>query len=162
MAGLQNRTSENEILEVTAQLEPITLLQQKWIDFCAVGGLVVEDDGTLKPIKIGQFAEMIGVARQTLYDWKKSIPAFEDRVKEAQLRIGGGTARRQKVYNGLMLKAAAGDAPAAKLWLQIFDGWKPPQQEVKMDHNFGLADLVAKKKLEADRERKIIDATPSD
>lgn len=139
----------------------LQMRQQQWIDFCAVGGLLTDDDGTLKPTTIVKFAEMIGVERKTLYNWKKSIPNFDERVAQRRKVLGSGT-RLQKVYNGLYLKAAAGNPEAVKLWLQIFDGWKPPKQAVEMEHNFGLADLVAKKKIEIERERKVIDATPAD
>lgn len=135
--------------------------QQQWIDFCAIGGLMTDDDGTLKPTTITAFADMIKVERKTLYNWKKSIPDFEERVAQRRKVLGAGT-RLQKVYNGLYLKAAAGNPDAVKLWLQIFDGWKPPKQEMEIEHNLGLADLVAKKKLELERERKVIDATPAD
>jgi hypothetical protein len=135
--------------------------QQKWIDFNAVGGLITEADGALKPMTITAFAIALGVERKTLYNWKESIPNFWERVQQRRQELGSQT-RLQKVYTGLYLKAAAGVPEAVKLYLQIFDGWKPPKQEVEIEHNLGLADLVAKKKLELDRERKIIDATPAD
>jgi hypothetical protein len=167
MSGLQNLTkTENTNQEATDSVispadELLKLKQQQWIDFCAIGGLMTEDDGTLKPTTATAFAEMIGVSRQTLYDWKKNIPDFQERVNQRRKILGAGT-RLQKVYNGLYLKAAAGNPDAVKLWLQIFDGWKPPKQEMEIEHNLGLADLVAKKKLEMERERKVIDATPAD
>lgn len=147
--------------EISVNDDMLQLRQQQWIDFCAIGGLMTEDDGTLKPTTIVAFAEMIQVERKTLYNWKKSIPNFAERVKQRRHELGSGT-RLQKVYNGLYLKAASGNPEAVKLWLQIFDGWKPPKQEMEIEHNLGLADLVAKKKIELEKERKVIDATPTD
>lgn len=153
-------TSKDAEIEISVN-DVLQLRQQQWIDFCAIGGLMTDDDGTLKPTTISAFAEMIAVERKTLYNWKKSIPDFNDRVKQRRMVLGSGT-RLQKVYNGLYLKASAGNPDAVKLWLQIFDGWRPPSQSHEIELTTGLADLVSKKKLELERERKIIDATPAD
>jgi hypothetical protein len=168
METLQNPTNAVAVIPVSSDSAPIMsqdqvlkISQQKWIDFCAIGGLLTSDDGTLNPMTISQFAPTLGVTRQTLYDWKKNIPDFQERVKQRRIELGTG-ARLQKVYNGLFLKAASGDPSAVKLYLQIFDGWKPPSQDHEVKLSTGLADLVAQKKIELDRERKVIDATPSD
>lgn len=166
METLQNLTQTNTSTAVdTAEsvdvdLEAVLKIdQQKWIDFCAIGGLLTMDDGSLQPMTIKDFAINLGVSRQTLYDWKRIIPSFNERVRQRRQELGSG-ARLQKVYNGLFLKASGGDPSAVKLYLQIFDGWKPPSQEHDVKVSTGLADLVAQKKLEIDRERKIIDAAP--
>lgn len=163
MGELQNLTNANnnsDLVVENPELEALQLRQQSWIDFCAIGGLLTDDDGTLKPMKIGEFAEQLKVSRQTLYEWKKSIPFFQERVKQRQMQLGASPARIAKVYNGLYLKASAGNADAAKLWLQAFAGWKPPKQELEVEHNFGLADLVSKKKALVDQEKRVIDVTP--
>jgi hypothetical protein len=166
METLQNLTQTQSQTDVQPQTvipdleEVLKINQQKWIDFNAVGGLITEADGSLQPMTISAFATALGVSRQTLYDWKKSIPQFKDRVRQRRLDLGSD-ARLQKVYNGLYLKASAGVPDAVKLYLQIFDGWKPPSQDHDVKLSTGLADLVAQKKIELDRERKIIDAAPS-
>lgn len=114
--------------------------QQKWIDFNAVGGLITDADGSLKPMTIVAFAQALGVERKTLYNWKNSIPDFWDRVKVRRMQLGSET-RLQKVYNGLYLKASQGVPEAVKLYLQIHDGWKPPAQAHEIEHK-GLGDLV--------------------
>ena len=156
MDTLQNFTNDNS--ETTVELvknAEIVLKENKlkWVDFCAVGGLITEDDGSLKPMTITAFADAIGVTRQTLYDWKKSIPNFWNHVKKRRMELGSGT-RLQKVYNGLFLKASAGTPEAVKLYLQIFDGWQPPSQKHDIDVR-GLGDLV-----NTARNKKIIDITP--
>lgn len=167
MSGLQNLTkTENQTDEQSQSVispaeELLQLRQQQWIDFCAIGGMLTDDDGAITPTTATRFAEMIKVSRQTLYDWKKSIPDFDERVKQRRKVLGSGT-RLAKVHNGLYLKASSGNPEAVKLYLQIYDGWKPPKQEMEIEHNLGLADLVAKKKLELERERKVIDATTAD
>lgn len=162
MSDGQSLTQTNpttEVLDENSQDPLLMFKQQKWIDFCAVGGLLVGDDGNLTTKTVYAFAEDIKVSRQTLYNWKSSIPNFRERVEQRRIELGGSPARIAKVYNGLFLKAAAGNSEAAKLWLQAFANWKPPKQEVEMDHNFGLADLVAKKKLQIERESKVIDVS---
>lgn len=162
LQNLTNEKSETDLVSENPELEALQLRQQSWIDFCAIGGLLTDDDGTLKPMKIGEFADMLKVSRQTLYEWKKSIPFFQERVKQRQMELGASPARIAKVYNGLYLKASAGNADAAKLWLQAFAGWKPPKQEIDIEHNFGLADLVSRKKMIIDQEKKVIDVTPNE
>lgn len=156
---IDNSSTPAEI--VPAPIDDVLKInQQKWIDFNAVGGLITESDGALKPMTITAFAAAIGVERKTLYNWKNSIPNFWERVKQRRLELGS-QARLQKVYTGLYLKASQGVPEAVKLYLQIFDDWKPPAQEQKIQLSNGLADLVARKKLELEHSRKIIDATPA-
>jgi hypothetical protein len=161
MSGLQNLTNTNTPKEGEAQIvaspdeELLKINQQKWIDFCGVGGLITDSDGTLKPMTISAFASALGVSRQTLYDWKKSIPQFNEKVRQSRIRLGGET-RLQKVYNGLYLKASAGVPEAVKLYLQIFDGWQPPSQkhEVKVG---GLGDLVNQARQKNIIEGEVVD-----
>ena len=158
---VSNNSSQAAEIEKSVPDDMLQLRQQQWIDYCAIGGMLTDDDGGVTPTTITAFADMIKVERKTLYNWKKSIPDFDERVQHRRKILGSGT-RLAKVYNGLYLKAATGNPEAVKLYLQIFDGWKPPKQEMEIEHNLGLADLVAKKKLLMERERKVIDATPAD
>jgi len=167
METLQNLTNTNPKTDpqpesvVDPEEHLLQMRQQKWIDFNAVGGLITESDGALKPMTISAFALALGVSRQTLYDWKNNIPDFWGRVRDRRKQIGTQT-RLEKVYTGLYLKAASGDPAAVKLYLQIFDDWRPPAQAHEIEVTTGLADLISKKKLELERERKVIDATPAD
>ena len=164
MDELQKVTSQGKSVDAEFEIiveGQLSYAQQKWIDFCAIGGLIVDDDNSIRQMTITQFAEQLGVARKTLYEWKRTIPNFMEKAHKRRSEIGGSPARVAKVYNGLFLKAATGNADAAKLWLQAFANWKPPKQEMEIDHNLGLADLVAKKKIELERERNIIDVRPT-
>ena len=162
MESIQNLTiSEPKTdLQVAREETEVKANQQRWIDFQAVGGLMTEADGTLKPMTVTAFAELIGVHRQTLYDWRNSIPDFWDRVKLRRSQIGTQS-RLDKVHTGLYLKAATGDPQAVKLYLQIFDNWQPPSQKHEVELSTGLADLVAKKKLEQEHQKNVIDITPN-
>lgn len=127
--------------------------QEIWIDFNAVGGLILEADGTFKmserrfnskgmPMKytVTDLAEDLGLDRGTLYRWTKAIPDFWGRVAERRKTIAGG-ARVAKVWNGVFLKAAQGHAPQAAMFLANFDDdFRMPTQPVE----HGLANSWAK------------------
>lgn len=128
------------------QLTPAELIrlqqQEEYIAFCAVGGLITEEGGELKPMKVIDFAQLLGVERTALYRWQKSIPDFWDKVHARRKELGG-QARIMKVYNGLYLKAAAGDARAAAIWLANHDeNFRMPAQKVEHEVGGGLADLM--------------------
>jgi len=131
--------------------------QLMFIDFTAVSGLMTDDDGELKPMKVGEFAEKIGVERTTLHYWKKSIPDFWGKVRERRMTIGS-QARTNKVISGLYLRAARGDAEQVKIWLGIFDGWQPPMQRQTVELGDSWAALLANKRKSA-IEGEVVDAT---
>jgi hypothetical protein len=164
METVQNQTkTQTQIdssLTAVAESEEAKLLklrQQQYIDYCAVGGMITDEGGEVKIIKATAFAAMLGVARQTLYDWQKRIPDFWERVAIRRKELGGNN-RIQKVWNGVYLKAAAGDAKCAALWLANFDpDFKMPTQRAELDTGQGLADLLQIMRQRQNRERKVID-----
>lgn len=113
-----------------------------YIDFTALGGLLTHEDGTLEKVKISTFAARMGVHRDTFYKWQKNIPDFWDLVKKRRLEIGS-MARTNKVWAGVYLRAAQGDAEQAKLWLSVHDGWQPPSQKHELELGDGMADLLS-------------------
>lgn len=137
--------------------------QQNVIDFYAVGGLITEGDGSFKKMKLHEFADQLGITRQTIANWRNAIPDFWELVKKRRLELGSQT-RLATVHNGLYLKAAAGVPEAVKLYLQIFDGWQPPSQAVQVDAGGGLADLlnIVRQKQLQQPDRKVIDANTTD
>ncbi len=67
-----------------------------------------------------EFAEKIQVSEQTLSEWKKLDGFQEELIK---LVRKNSLSQASDIINGLAMKAATGDAPAAKLWMQIVLGW---------------------------------------
>lgn len=161
----QDSTKTNQPTDINntngESIQTISDKQQMYIDFTAVSGLFTSDDGELKPMKVSEFASLIGVERTTLHYWKKRIPDFWDRVRERRLQIGS-QARTNKVWNGIYLRAAKGDAEQAKIWLSTFDGWQPPSQKHEMEIGGGLADLLNKTRQLAEQNKpKVIDIEPT-
>lgn len=148
-------TSENEENELSYN-------QELWVRFCATGGLITDDDGNLKQWFISGFADEIGVPRRTLYNWKKQIPKFNERVAIARKEIFQD-ARFTKMLNGLYLRAAKGDAEQAKLLFGMFNDWQPPAQKHEVEVGESWATLLAekRKRVENITEGEVIDAPTS-
>lgn len=151
----QNLTTEKPKTDESAQtvsLSPYEIHGQTYIDFCAVQGMMTKEDGEIKQMSAGEFAGMIGVRRETLYDWQKRIPNFWDRVQERRKQIGGQN-RIMKVYNGLYLRAAAGNPQAAAIWLANHDpDFRMPTQPVKHELGNSWAALLEQKRKAIDGE----------
>lgn len=152
----QAATPEQQALDAVAQkIKDDQLLkyqQEQWVDFCAVGGMITRADGEIEVLTIGQFAKSMRVDRTTLYRWRNSIPNFWDKV-EARRREIFSRDRTTKVWNGVFLRAAKGDAEQAKIWLSAHAKWQPPSQKHEVSVS-GLGDLV-----NLARKKKIIEGT---
>lgn len=137
---------ENKIAEDT----PLTLQQQTWIDYNAVGGLISEVDGNFrmspsnpkKKFSVQDLADELAVTRDTLYYWSRSIPKFKERVAARRKEINSET-RVTQVWNGLYLKGRGGNARAAAIYLANHDpNFVMPTQKVEHDATGGIADLL--------------------
>lgn len=147
MEILQNpTTAEPDNGDVSQRDVELQERQEYYITYYAANGLSVHDDGSFEKISAEKFAAKIGVHRTTLYEWQKSIPNFQARVRARRKEIFNGT-REAMIWNGLFLRAAKGDSKQAEMLLSHFSDYVPPTQrhEVKIG---GLADLakIARKK----------------
>lgn len=145
METLQTPTTDSQTANKGGRpvgMTPVAIHGDSYIDYCAIQGLVTTEDGEVKRMTATEFAHAIDVNRTTLYEWQKIIPNFWDKVQERRKQIGG-QARIMKVYNGLYLKAAAGNPQAASLWLANHDpNFRMPAQKVEHEVGAGLADLM--------------------
>lgn len=118
----------------------LTQQQEQFISYKAVGGISVEVGADTVRVTMTEFADSIGVDRTTLYLWQKTIPNFWQRVKERREAIGGRD-MVANVWQRVYLDAMAGKAEQQKMFLGVFDDWKPPAQshDVKMT---GWADVI--------------------
>jgi hypothetical protein len=138
----------------------ITPQQDEYIAYCAVGGIMPKEDGFGTKMSIEEFASQLGVNASTLWRWRSTIPDFWDKVSEKRREISGKS-RLTAVWNGIAMKAAAGNAEAAKLYLKNFDpNYIDPSQKVEHELGTGFADLIASHRNRQIRERAIIDVTP--
>jgi hypothetical protein len=167
MDGLQTLTTDSQITEDNAELVKLRAYQQdQYIAFTAVGGLIPDPEGDKTAIKMttGQFAERIGVSRQTLYDWRERIPDFWAKVAAKRKEIGSKD-RLNHVWNGIYLKAAAGNVEAAKLYFANHDDdFRMPMERRETNTGSGFADLIAQKLIEAAKKQhqpKVIDVDDS-
>lgn len=122
----------------------ISPAQDDYVAYVALGGLIPDPEGKATAINMtaDQFASRIGVERTTLYYWRKSIPNFWDRVNAKRREIGSKD-RLSLVWNGIFLKAAAGGAEQAKLYLANFDpDFRMPMQKHEHDVGDSLAEMM--------------------
>lgn len=141
MDALQNLTDEKPAVSgESPELAKLKVAQDYYITFYAGAGLSVNDDGEIFKVTASEFANKIGYSRQTLYDWQKSIPDFQARVKARRKEIFTSN-RENVIWRGLLLRAAKGDSKQAEMILSHFSDYVPPTQrhEVKLG---GLVDLA--------------------
>ena len=148
--------TQNQTDHTPDPVKSITPPQDAYITFCAIGGIMTAEDGAagnvslttgelidMKPLKVHQFATMMGVTRQTLWNWQTSIPDFWRLVAERRRRIGS-EARLTKAWNGIWLKACAGNPEAAKLYFANFDpDFRMPTEKKELDIGEGYAELIS-------------------
>lgn len=121
----------------------LTPQQEDYVAFVATGGLIPSDDGPGVKMTVETFAHNVGVDRVTLWRWRKTIPNFWDLVNAKRKEIGGKD-RLANVWNGVYLKAAAGNAEAAKLYLANFDpSFRMPMQKVEHEAGDSLTEALS-------------------
>jgi len=141
----ENKT-DTPTLPVQVSPEPIEITPQhdEYIAFVACNGMLPTEDSSelVRKMTASEFAQNLGVARETLYAWRKSIPNFWDRVDQKRREIGGKD-RLSKVWNGIYLKAASGNPQAAAIYLANFaPKFVMPGQKAEREGDTGIADLL--------------------
>jgi hypothetical protein len=141
----------------------LTPQHDEYIAYCAVGGIMPKEDGFGTKMSIEEFARRLDINPSTLWRWRSTIPDFWDKVNKKRTELSGKS-RLTAVWNGIAMKAAAGNAECAKLYLKNFDpNYIDPMQKVQHEMGDSFADLIAahavKRQLEA---RTIIDIIPDD
>ena len=137
---------------------PIPWKLDNYITYLAVGGLRLDEDGDMKQLKLRDFADQLGVTRQTLWNWRKNVPNLAQMVRDRRKEMFSVDAE-SLVWKGVMLRAAKGDAEQAKMFLSHFSDYQLPTQKTEQSVEVkGLGDLI-KAALIAKRG-EVIDATP--
>ena len=174
MDAIQNSTNANLSTSAKPVKYDITPQQQAWIEYKGMNGLVFDWNGEeygqnsrgekvgqgipMKKMTTQEFANLLGVHRDTLYKWTNTIPDFWDRVAEARTRLSSRD-RLAKVHETLYLKAVAGDKTLLPIWLANFDpNFRMPAQKIDHDVSDNLADLMKQLRSDRDQERHVVEA----
>lgn len=172
MEARQNPTQQSQTNPVigapssVAQPEkPLSPQQLMWIDYCALGGLLTEPDMSHpggKPMTVSEFADKIGVHRDTLYEWRKSIPNFWGLVGDRCSQLFSQT-RTIKVVNSIYVNATQKlNAQAQAMWManQKLIDFRMPTQPVKHEAGGGLADLLSRARERVAIEGEVVNDSP--
>lgn len=140
-------------------------LQDKWISYCAIGGIVTETGfenvfndragrevpEIITKISVTEFAQKLGVDRATLYKWKNNIPDFGMKVRQRREEIFP-VARETALFNQAYLIAMTGRGQAAASMITMLLGHgaklQLPKQRTELEAGQNLMELmnIARKK----------------
>jgi hypothetical protein len=119
----------------------IDLAYTAYIDFCAVGGLRVTEDGDTERMSVADFCNNFGVSRMTIWRHRQADPNFNEKVAARRKVLFAGD-HLSAVWRGVKLRAMRGDAAQATLYLANFDPeFKMPTQKVEHT-DLGMADFL--------------------
>ena len=140
------------VQENATEQKPPTAAQDEYIAFLALGGIVPDENNPAgRRMRLEELAERLDVNPSTLWRWRKTIPNFWELVAAKRKELSGKD-RLTNVWNGLYLKAVAGNADAAKLYLANFDpNFKMPTQKVEHEAGDSWVELLRGK------DRKVIE-----
>lgn len=98
-----------------------------------IAKLGIEEQDVIEIMKIGtqrQFAETVGVIEPQISEWKKELTKDHDSFVETKAFMK----RLTKNVLGSLYRAALseGDAPRAKLWMQIVESWR---EQMGIEHS---------------------------
>jgi hypothetical protein len=182
---MDRQNSANEVAEIDTAMatlgkEPvdfvITPQMQAWIDYNAMSGIITDnmEEGTdpatgqaksLRKMPITEFAELIGIHRDTLRNWRTYIPNFWDRVNERRKELAPH-ARLQNMHERWYLNALKmQNWPLVESWLINFDpGYESPKLKVEHELGDGVADalnVARERRMKAQTvvEAEIVDGT---
>jgi DNA-binding XRE family transcriptional regulator len=117
---------------------------QRVIKWYAAKGFFYYDEKQTKIVRRQSAASLaadLGISRQTIYEWPKTIPDFTIKTAKAQQEII--QANVTAVWNGVFVRAAKGDYKPAELFLNQFDPYFTPLSKAsKVTPSHGLTDLL--------------------
>jgi hypothetical protein len=131
--------------ESVQKCQDIEYAQSRVVDWIAAEGMLYWDMdklGVVKRPSVTSLAVELGVSRQTIYNWSRSIPDLPAKVKKA--RYGIDQQNVSAVWNATFLKACAGDVKAAIIYLSTFDSdfSLPSRRSSKPDNSSSLSELI--------------------
>jgi hypothetical protein len=152
---MDQQNSSNEVVEIDKAIATlgkapvdfvITPQMQAWIDYNAVSGIItdnLDESQTIRKMSISEFANTIGVHRDTLRNWRTYIPNFWDRVNERRKELAP-RGRLQYIHEKWYIEAAKmEDWRITEAWLRNHDpDYKEARQKVEHELGDGLADAL--------------------
>lgn len=139
----------SELDTIIQSTMPVVLTEQQrnWVDYNALSGLITDlsgtgkfnDEGqemTLRKMPITEFSKLIGVSRETLRQWRMTIPGFWDLVEQRRQELAPQS-RVQMFHEKWYLAALS-----MKNW-QVSEAWAmnflPNYQspKLKLEHEAG-------------------------
>lgn len=132
-----------------------------YITYCALGGIITEDDGDTHRMSIDEFCRNYNVSRMTLSRWKKQTSDWKERVDKRRDEIVP-LARVTAVWNNLYLiarqqKDKRAAVEAAKAFLGHHGLQLPTQRvEAKVEINSWTGLMEAKRNV---IEGEVVDGT---
>lgn len=98
-----------------------------------ISKLGIEERDVIDIMKVGTqraFAELVGVQEQVVSEWKRELTKDHDSFAETKAFMK----RLTKNVLGSLYRAALseGDAPRAKLWMQIVESWR---EQMGIEHS---------------------------
>ena len=162
-AGKMEQTSNQTTAQLPPDIELLKAQQEQYISYVAMGGVITSDDGLVTTMSQTKFADSIGVHRNTLLNWKRSIPNFGLRVREKReqlFSISRETAAWNRLYIIGMTGTGQPAVDALKTLLGHFGELKLPvqRQDVKIQNS--LAEMLSNAQKVIEGEVVQTDAEP--
>lgn len=158
MNTVKNTDFSKDLSAVPRPYEQLTYLQRSYIDWKAVGGLVLSEDGELKKWKLADLADACRCSASSFQN-VSNLPNFWDLVDERR-RALNGQSRLAKVHNTFYLKAVGGHPTLLPIWLANYDNtFRMPMQQVKHEASDDLMGLFGRAKKPEAIEAEIVDVT---
>ena len=141
MADTQKSTGIKNGTLVPRPYSQLTAIQQAYVDFKALGGVITDDDG-IRKMSVDELASKMGVTRFAFYSAVKYMPNFDDLVAERRKELASKS-RLSEVHKVWYLKAVKGEWQHMDAWLRNFDpGYKPANVKVEHEMSDGMADAL--------------------
>lgn len=154
-------TSKNQLTDVKSRANLSGY--EQFVTYCALGGLIADDNGKLNKMTQDQFCQAFGVNPATCWRWKKE-PNFAMKVRTRREEVVP-LARESIAFNQLFMlgmqtqdKRAAVDA--LKTYLGHFNNLQLPVQRQDIKVQGGLMEVLQAAEADGIIEGEIVDASP--
>lgn len=163
MDDRQNPTTNNLPTDADRQKVLADAQYTTLIEFKALGGIITDEDGTMKKLTMSDLSGMVGVHRDTLYEWMKR-PGFWDAVNVTRKRLSSKS-RLAAIQDKWYLKALEmKDWRITEAWLRNHDEkYRESRQTIEHEIGNSWASLLEGKRKEVDHviEGEVVDDKPA-